>query len=292
MPTLIMKTAPAKLAAAALLALTLAGCASPSPVYAPPRVSETRQTEKLLGLPAPASALSVAVYQFDDLTGQRRRNETYADISSAVTQGGGAFLVKSLRDAGRGRWFTVVERQGVEHLLQERQIIRSTRDQFGEKEPLPPLRFAGLIIEGGITAYETNTTTGGFGARILGIGGSTEFRRDQVTVSLRAVSVATGEVVSAVNTSKSIYSAQISANVFRYVSEDSIFELDAGLAINEPVQIAVREAIERAVLDLAAEGTRHGLWSFASETDKTRVLALSDKSPAPARAAAAAPGEE
>ena len=49
-------------------------------------------------------------------------------------------------------------------------------------------------MDGGVIAYETNLLTGGLGARYLGIGGSTEFRRDTVTIYLRAISVKNGEI--------------------------------------------------------------------------------------------------
>ena len=43
---------------------------------------------------------------------------------------------------------------------------------------------------GGIIGYDANILTGGFGANFLGIGGNTEYRRDNVSVYVRAVSIA------------------------------------------------------------------------------------------------------
>ena len=50
-------------------------------------------------------------------------------------------LIKALQDAGRGKWFTVVEREGLSDLLNERKIIRQTRKEYGGAriERLPPL---------------------------------------------------------------------------------------------------------------------------------------------------------
>ena len=48
-----------------------------------------------------------------------------------------------------------------------------------------------MILEGGIIGYDSNIETGGRGARTLGIGGQTQYRRDVVIVSLRAVSTLT-----------------------------------------------------------------------------------------------------
>ena len=55
-----------------------------------------------------------------------------------------------------------------------------------------------IIIKGAITGYDSNETTGGLGARLLAIGGDAQYRRDIVTVSLRAVDVRNGEVKASV----------------------------------------------------------------------------------------------
>src|SRR3546814_12995748 len=93
---------------------------------------------------------------------------------------------------------------------------------LGEKtlnrQALPPLLFAGILLEGGIIGYDSNTKSGGLGARFLGIGGSTQYREDTVTVYLRAVSVKTGEVLSTISVRKSIESIGLDANTFRYVA--------------------------------------------------------------------------
>ena len=76
--------------------------------------------------------------------------------------------------------------------MKERQLIRSTREVYGEKNvTLKPLLFAGLIIEGGIVGYDSNTAAGGLGARFFGIGSSTEYRVDTVTVAMRVILVNT-----------------------------------------------------------------------------------------------------
>src|SRR3546814_10992407 len=93
---------------------------------------------------------------------------------------------------------------------------------LGEKtlnrQALPPLLFAGILLEGGIIGYDSNTKSGGLGARFLGIGGSTQYREDTVTVYLRAVSVKTGEVLSTISVRNSIASIGLAANTFRYVA--------------------------------------------------------------------------
>jgi len=63
------------------------------------------QVKELQTLPAPERQAVVAVYDFPDLTGQRRDKDGIASISTAVTQGGTALLISALKEAGNGTWF-------------------------------------------------------------------------------------------------------------------------------------------------------------------------------------------
>ncbi len=56
------------------------------------------------------------------------------------------------------------------NLLNERKIVRSSVAQFKEGENLPPLLFAGIILEGGIVSYDANIITGGGGLRYFSAG--------------------------------------------------------------------------------------------------------------------------
>ena len=266
-----------KIGGIAALALALGGCMSigedgrgtlpetTSLAYFPKKT----QTQNLLNqLPAPQRQVAIAVYGFSDQTGQFRPTNTGQTLSRAVTQGAGSILVKALQDAGNRQWFTVVERERLDNLLKERQIIGEMRRRYlGEQETdpaaLPALLFAGVLLEGGIVGYDTNTVTGGAGAAFLGIGARTEYRQDTVTVYLRAVSVRTGEVLTSVQTSKTIASQAIGANAYRFVAFRELLEAEWGITSNEPDQIALQQAIEKAVYGLVLEGVDLGLWRFA-----------------------------
>ena len=50
-------------------------------------VIEPSSTEQLLNLPYPNQKTVVAVYNFSDLTGQRKASDNMASFSTAVTQG-------------------------------------------------------------------------------------------------------------------------------------------------------------------------------------------------------------
>lgn len=222
----------------------------------------------LRDLPPPNRPVAVAVYSFIDQTGQYKPSETGQTLSRAVSQGGSSILVKALQDAGQRQWFTVVEREMLKNLLQERQIIREMRERYlGETTPnpeaLPSLLFAGVLLEGGVIGYDTNTMTGGAGARFLGIGGNVEYRQDTVTVYLRAVSVRTGEVLANVTASKTIASQALGAGAFRYVGFKELLETEVGFTKNEPDLIAVQQAVEKAVYALIMEGVEQKLWNFA-----------------------------
>ena len=230
----------------------------------PPRT----QTQNMLAdIPPPPRPVAVAVYGFTDQTGQFRPSEQGQTLSRAVTQGAGSILVKALQDAGNRQWFTIVERESLRNLLNERQIIREMRERYlGETQvnskALPALLFAGVLLEGGIIGYDSNTVTGGAGASFLGIGARTEYRQDTVTVYLRAVSVRTGEVLTTVTASKTIASKSLGASAFKYVAFKELLEAEAGFTTNEPDHLALQQAIEKAVYGLVMEGVELKLWDF------------------------------
>lgn len=220
--------------------------------------------------PPEGGPMIVAVYGFQDRTGQRKSVPNIASLSSAVTQGGDAYLVKALQDAGEGRWFTVVERVGLDNLIKERQMIRQMREAYLGKEnakPLPPMLFAGIIVEGSIVGYDSNTLAGGAGARIFGIGGSTQYQSDTVTVNLRTVSVASGEVLTSVTVTKTVLSYQDKVSALKFVSDgETAFEAEIGATINESINLATAKTVEAAVIETIREGARKGHWSFKSVT--------------------------
>jgi len=270
-----------------LAALALSGCMSlpqdgrnsmpttTSLAYFPKKT----QTQTLLNqLPAPQRPVAIAVYGFTDQTGQFKPSAQGQTLSRAVTQGAGSMLVKALQDAGNRNWFTVVERERLDNLLKERQIIGEMRKRYlGEQEvdpsALPALLFAGVLLEGGIVGYDTNTVTGGAGAAFLGIGARTEYRQDTVTVYLRAVSVRTGEVLANVTASKTIASQALGASAFKFVAFRELLEAEAGITSNEPDQIALQQAIEKAVYGLVLEGVELDLWRFDDMSAAQSLLA-------------------
>ncbi|MDR6300601.1 CsgG/HfaB family protein [Mesonia maritima] len=231
-------------------------------------------TTKLKNLPLPQEPVVVGVYNFKDQTGQYKAMENGSSFSTAVTQGGTSVLIKALEDS---RWFTPIERENLSNLLQERNIIRSTRQEYsnngkGGQVQLPPLLYAGVLLEGGVVSYDTNILTGGFGARYFGVGGSTQYKQDRITVYLRAISTSSGKILKTVYVSKTILSQAIDASLFKYVNFQRLLEVETGYTKNEPVQLAVKEAIEKAVQALIIEGVDEGLWQAKDKNEGTVLV--------------------
>ena len=257
-----------KIIALIILALLLTGCAAleyergvQDPVALTPRESLMAKLPALDGPP-----ITVAVYGFKDLTGQMKPSDKLALFSKAVTQGAEVFLIKSLQDS-KG-WFKVVERVGLDNLIKERQLIRNQREVYEGKDakPLKPMTVAGVMIEGGIIGYDSNIRSGGQGARFLGLGTSQQYRVDEVVISLRLISVNSGEVLLSTAVSKPIFSTSHNVGVLTFVDQGTqSLEMENGAALNEPTTYAVRIAIEQAVYEMILEGKRRGMWSFKDE---------------------------
>lgn len=215
----------------------------------------------LLNLPEPKGKVTIAVYGMRDQTGQYKPAPD-SSFSTAVTQGASSILVKALHDSG---WFVVVERENLQNLLTERKIVRAleTPQANGAAVPqTPPLLAASVLIEGGIVGYESNVRTGGAGARFLGIGVSSTYRVDQVSVNLRSVDIRSGQILQSISTTKTIYSYEINPSVFKFVNVKDLVELEVGMTRNEPTQLCVKEAIEAGVAHLITQGVKDGNWGL------------------------------
>ena len=249
-----------------LLAFVLSGCATLASQA--PTISKIAH-QPLVEVPEPDQGkIVLAVYQFGDLTGQQKPNTNFGEMSKAVTQGSVNLLIKALKDAGDGKWFRVVERDSLQSLLQERKLIRTTRQmtQGENAQPLGPMLYAGAYITGGIVGYDSNTLSGGYGHRFLGIGYSAQYRHDTVTVMLRLINVVSGEVELAIMAEKTILSVSAGKDKFKYLDLDTqLLEVEFGGAMNEPVTYAVRKVIEASVVELISAGEVKGLWSYKPE---------------------------
>ena len=173
-----------------------------------------------------------------------------------------------MQDVGKGTWFTPVERVDLDNLVKERQLIRSQRELYEGKEakPLTPLVVAGIMVEGGIVGYDSNLLSGGVGARMLGIGLSQQYRKDEVTVVLRLVSINTGEIMLSTGATKTIYSVGVNGNLLQFVDAGTTaVEFETGVNVNEPTTYAIRVAIDETVASMVREGLIRGFWKNKDE---------------------------
>ncbi len=225
-------------------------------------VSETMR--ELQAKSGPKYPIPVAVYSFRDQTGQYKPQQNVSSFSTAVTQGATSMLIQTLLES---KWFTPVEREGLQNLLTERKITKKQPVKTKESE-VPQLTNARLLLEGGIISYETNISTGGAGVEYYGIGASELYREDQVTIYLRAVDVHTGKVMMSVSTTKRVFSQEMRAGLIRFTSLNRLAEAEVGFTTNEPVQFCVLQAIELAVAEIIDKGIKMGYWNQHELTAK------------------------
>ena len=262
-----------------VILLFLAGCATmdmADSLTDLPLRSQVSLKKLITIRPPTRGPIVVAVYKFLDRTGQRKSKDNIASLSSAVTQGADVIVIQALKNAGNGSWFRVVERVGLDHLIKERQLVRSTRATFEgkkRKSKLKPLLFAGIIIEGGIISYDTNILSGGSGARFFGTGGSGQYRKDQVSIYMRVVSVQSGEILLNVGVTKTILSIRTGLDFFRFIDiGQKALEIETGGAVNEPTTFAIKKAIEAAVIALINEGAKKKIWAFKKMPKKKKKV--------------------
>jgi curli production assembly/transport component CsgG len=72
--------------------------------------------------------------------------------------------------------------------------------------------------------------------------------------------------------SKTILSQAVSANLFKYVNFQRLLEAEVGFTKNEPVQLALKESIEKAVESLIIEGIEDNLWKPQLSEQETKAL--------------------
>ncbi|EIC85167.1 curli production assembly/transport protein CsgG [Serratia sp. M24T3] len=249
--------------------LMLSGCLTAPPKQAakPTLLPRAESYKDLTHLPPAKGRIFVSVYNIQDETGQFKPYPV-SNFSTAVPQSATAMLVTALKDS---KWFIPLERQGLQNLLNERKIIRAAQENgsvaVNNARPLSSLVAANILIEGSIIGYESNVKSGGAGARYFGIGASTQYELDQIAVNLRAVDINTGEVLSSVNTSKTILSYEFQAGVFRFIDYQRLLEGEVGYTTNEPVMLCLMSAIETGVIYMINDGIDRNLWQLQNPSD-------------------------
>jgi len=254
--------------AAATVAVALGGCVSPvpdstgrytSPIGGAPVISnETPYSASLRCLShyTTQRPIRVAVGQIADYTGKAESDNS----GRKITQGAALMAMSALSKAG----VPMVER--FDTSVAEMELKYSNNKLITDDAKPGDYRkiLAGSIpgsnyyLVGGITELNfnirsvgANGTGGGVASNALkGSAGASMYVMN-VGIDLRLVDTATLEVVDVISYQKQIIGRQISAGVFDFMGQ-TFFDASIGESALEPIQLAVRSTIERAVLEMTS----------------------------------------
>jgi curli production assembly/transport component CsgG/holdfast attachment protein HfaB len=260
----------------ALAAIALSGCISPSaddsgryttPIgNAPVIANETPYSDSLRCMAGYTRQhpIRVAVGQIADYTGKSESDNS----GRKVTQGAALMAMSALAKAG----VPLVERFDTSVAEMELKYANNKLISDGPRTQDGPTDyrkiFAGSIpgsdyyLVGGIT--ELNFNIRSMGANINGGDTATDGLKGtagasmyvmNVGLDLRLVDTNTLEVVKVISEQKQIIGRQVSAGAFDFLGH-TFFDASVGESALEPIQLAVRSVIERAVLEMMANTYR------------------------------------
>ena len=265
----------ARLVLTALFLVNL-GCASMDPRFSNTSEVLAQNTQKMAGEGAffdqlagfgeDNSSYTLAVMQFEDLSGTRSEG----GISSAVASSG-KLLTEYLLSAPQLRTkFSVYSRGALKDLLTERSLATqyeaSRREKLLKKTPpeliglvtgninpifdLPDMRPVDLLIYGAVVGYDKNLAESGSGAGIAGAAVRTKRSIDQLYVMVQLIETKTGRIRSVGTASQTVDSTLTSSGFLGFLSQYRILELEDGSAVNDPATIALFTALQEAILEM------------------------------------------
>jgi curli biogenesis system outer membrane secretion channel CsgG len=207
-----------------------------------------------------APRVAVAVGAVPDYTGKLSQFE-----GSAVTQGGSLMVFSALSKLAdtvsiHERFDTRVTELELAYSDKQRLGDGETHEVNGQAVPWVPY-FGGTIeksdvyIVGGITELNYNIRSGGAEARIGQTGPKVRTFTLNVAVDLRLVDTSSLRVWSAVSVQKQIVGQEVGFEMFRFFNGDDLIDINVGSKAQEPIQFAVRSAIEVATLKLLSDYT-------------------------------------
>jgi curli production assembly/transport component CsgG/holdfast attachment protein HfaB len=204
--------------------------------------------------------IAISVGNIRDYTGKQSDMEGFL-----VTQGGSLMAYTALGHLLPGislheRFDTQIADAELAYIgnrhLGDGQMHETTDPQTGETSEVPwKPYFGGSVLEsdyyivGGITELNFNIQSGGAELNVNNVGGKARVYTMNVGIDLRIVGSQTLKVYDTVSVQKQITGYEIGAEVFRFF-DNNLWDVYAGAKNQEPLQLAVRMAIESAILDL------------------------------------------
>lgn len=233
--------------------------------------------DALRAAPHPRQRVMTAVNSIQDQTGKLSFGLFGPDA--------GMMLAQALQNAGGGAWFAVVDRDSLDELAASH---RFALDQ-------PRRRPRAVRVDCTITSVDSALERGGDGAALLGASANSPYWRISVTMDLRASSVFPGPVPVQVSVREELYAAPLRDGGVKYASLGAQLPARTGFSAESPPELAVREAMEKAVYRLVLRATARKLWAFAARPAPKRKKIAARPRPvrmiadAPAPVAPAAP---
>ncbi|MBO6679991.1 holdfast anchoring protein HfaB [Parvibaculum sp.] len=204
-------------------------------------------------VPTGANTTRIAVGNIRDYTGKSEADGT----GMKVTQGASLMAMSALGKAG----VPLVERYDtsiseLEMKYTNNKLIGDAVDGEYRKIYAGEIRGSDYYVVGGITELNFNIQSGGLNAGFAEGGdmgaaanASASSYVMNIGLDLRLVNSRTLEVVDYVSYQKQIVGREIKAGVFDFFG-GNLFSLGVGSSAQEPIQLAVRAVVERAVLKL------------------------------------------
>ncbi|NMB20215.1 MAG: curli production assembly protein CsgG [Firmicutes bacterium] len=208
----------------------------------------TTASQLLAALPESKERIPIAIYAITDSTGQFKADGGAS--STVVSQGSTEMLITALQRSGQ---FTILDRVRFGDLMNEQNLVSSSRIVPGQGPQLGALTGANYMISGSITEYQVSKETGGIGLVIAGRGGSTEYAKASVALDLRVTDLTSGEVVWAESLKGEVIGEKVGIQLFSFLGKN-IVEFETGQGKQQVINLVVRTLLEEAVFKLVRSG--------------------------------------
>ncbi|MFW6001407.1 MAG: CsgG/HfaB family protein [Halanaerobium sp.] len=206
----------------------------------------TIATQLLAALPEREDKPAVAVYRITDRTGQVKNNTG----SAVVTQGATDMMITALK---RSRQFKVLDRTNFGDFMNEQNLKTNERLAFDQGPDIGEMTGANYIIEGSITEYQVDRSTGGVGLNIGGVGGNREYAKATTAVDIRLLDSTTGEVIWSESLKGEIEGKKVGLQAFSFMG-NNIVEFETGQGKQEVINLVIRTLLEESVYKIYESG--------------------------------------